>query len=52
MEHLPAAGGAKAETGIVGKFCVLFRELSVAVALVDTGGVGRYPPRRCTSMLA
>ena len=45
IEHLPAAGGAEAEAGVVGKFCVLFRELSVAVALVDTGGVGRYPPR-------
>ena len=45
MEHLPAAGGAEAEAGIVGKFCVLFRELSVAVPLVDTGGVSRYSPR-------
>ena len=45
IEHLPAAGGAEAKAGIVGKFCVLFRELSVAVALVDTGGVCRYPPR-------
>ena len=45
IEHLPAAGGAEAEAGIVGKFCVLFRELSVAVPLADTGGVGRYPAR-------
>ena len=43
IEHLPAAGSAEAEAGVVGKFCVLFRELSVAVALVDTGSVGRYP---------
>ena len=45
IEHLPAAGGAEAKAGIVGKFCILFRELSVTVALVDTGGIGRYPPR-------
>ncbi len=45
MKHLPAAGSAEAEAGIVGKFCVLFRELSVAVALVDTSGIGRYPAR-------
>ena len=51
IEHLPAAGGAEAKAGIVGKFCVLFRELSVAVPLVDTGGIGR-PARRCTSILA
>ena len=45
IEHLPAAGGTEAKAGIVGKFCVLFRELSVAVPLVDTGGIGCYPPR-------
>ena len=48
IEHLTAAGGTETKAGIVGKFCVLFRELSVAVPFVDTGGVGRHPA--CTAL--
>ena len=32
LQDLPAAGSAEAKPGVIGKFCVLFRELSVAVA--------------------
>ena len=43
IQHLAAAGSAEAEPGVVGELGVFFRELAVAVALVDSGGIGGHP---------
>jgi len=45
LHHLPAAGSAEAEPGVVGELCVLFRELAVAGHLVHTRRIGRHPAR-------